>query len=124
MKDEQAAAPQPGDIFDLNSNTIASPDHQLIHILKTTNLNVIQLNIPADGVVPTHEAEGEILLFCLSGVVSVETGEHSRDLRAGQLLYLVINEPFALRGMEAASVLATIVTPKEGRNTELVGGST
>ena len=46
----------------------------------------------------------------------------SRNLSTGQLLYLTPNEAFSIKAIERASVLVTIIAPKQGANVELIGG--
>jgi hypothetical protein len=53
--------------------------------------------------------------------VAVNAIGECRELKAGQLLYLVMNEPFSIQGVQHASVLVTIIRPKEGVHVELVG---
>lgn len=59
--------------------------------------------------IPTHQVAGEITVRCLEGQVAFTAGESTRDLEAGQLLLLAGNAPHALRGIEDASLLVTIL---------------
>ncbi len=47
--------------------------------------------------------------------------EKTHELKAGQLLYLRINEPFSIQGIEQASLLVKIIAPKLGQSVELIG---
>jgi hypothetical protein len=42
-------------------------------------------------------------------------------LKAGQLLYLVVNEPFSIVALSDSSIIATIITPTSRRRTDLIG---
>jgi quercetin dioxygenase-like cupin family protein len=84
-------------------------------------VEIIQFIIPAGAQLPTHEAQGEIILHCLEGQVEVTALGLHRELMAGKLLYFAINEPFSIRGVQDASVLAIIIVPKQGPAVKLVG---
>ncbi len=78
-------------------------------LIKTESLEVIRLVLPAGKEIPAHQVAGEITVQCLEGRVAFTAGEHTRDLGTGDLLFLAGNEPHALRGIEDASVLVTIL---------------
>jgi quercetin dioxygenase-like cupin family protein len=78
-------------------------------LVKTDSLEVIRLVVPAGKEIPTHQVAGEITVQCLEGRVSFTAGDNTRDLGAGDLLFLSGNAPHALRGIEDASVLVTIL---------------
>ena len=56
-----------------------------------------------------HQVAGEITVQCLEGRIAFTAGGATRELSAGQMLYLAGNEPHSLRGVEDASVLVTIL---------------
>ena len=90
-------------------------------LVKTVNVEIIHAVIAAGKTIPTHEAQGEIVLHCLEGRVSLSALEKTHELKAGQLFYFCINEPFSIQAIERASVLLTIITPKLGESVELIG---
>jgi quercetin dioxygenase-like cupin family protein len=90
-------------------------------LAKTYDMEIIQFIVPAHRDVPTYEAQGEVILHCLEGRVSVVALGNAHDLKAGQLLYLSKNEPFSIQGIEHASILATIVSAKQGSNVDVIG---
>ena len=110
----------PGQIVDLH---LAKPsaENRLTVLVKTPDVEIIQLSIPAGSKIPTYEAEGEIILQCLEGRVALTVLGEFHELKAGQLLYLAQNEPFSMQGLERASVLTTIIARKQGPNVELIG---
>jgi len=112
----------PGDMVDLHPSTMSLDGKQLTVLVKTQDVEIIQLLIPKGSSIPTYQAEGEIILHCVEGRVSLAVLGEPHELRAGQLLYLALNEPFSIEGLEQASVLATIIAPKQGPNVELIGG--
>lgn len=78
-------------------------------LVKTARLEIIRLVIPSGKEISTHQASGEITVQCLEGRVAFTAGSTSRELEAGQLLYLASEVPHSLRGLEDASILLTIM---------------
>ena len=111
----------PSDVVDLRPSATTGDTNQLIVLVQSPAVEITQLLIPAGSNIPTYEAVGEIILHCLEGRISLEVLGQPHELRAGQLLYLAVNEPFSIRGLERASVLATIIAPKQGLNVVLIG---
>jgi quercetin dioxygenase-like cupin family protein len=77
-------------------------------LLKTPELDLLRLVVPAGKEIPEHKAPGAITVHCLEGAVDFTAGGRTRRLGAGQLLYLPGGALHALRGVEDASVLVTI----------------
>jgi len=90
-------------------------------LVKTHNVTIVHLVILAGQTVPTHEAQGEVILHCLKGRVSVIALGNTQVLKAGQLSYFSINQPLSILGIEQASLVVTIITAKTGQNVELIG---
>jgi quercetin dioxygenase-like cupin family protein len=110
-----------GDIVDLCPITSANDVNQAVVLVRTDDVTIVQLLIPAGSNIPIYEASGEIILHCVQGRVSVDALGEPHELRAGQLLHLAINEPFSIHCAEAASLLATVIAPKQGSSLELIG---
>jgi quercetin dioxygenase-like cupin family protein len=77
-------------------------------LVKTNDLEVIRLAVPAGKEIPTHRAPGEITVQCLEGRVQFTAHGRSQEIDAGQFLYLAAQEPHSLRGIEDSSLLITI----------------
>lgn len=90
-------------------------------LMKTSQVEVMQLIIPAGRDVPTHQAQGDLVLHCLEGRVSFFAPGKTYDLTPGQLLQLSIDEPFSIHAIDNASVLVTLITAKTGGSVELIG---
>jgi len=101
-----------GAIFDTDQNTL---------LVKTDGVKMFQQIIPAGRTIPTHEAEGEMIVHCVEGRASLTALGEEHYLQAGQLLYLHINEPFSIQGIEDTSLLMTIISAKRGSTVELIG---
>ncbi len=100
---------KPGEAVDVRPLGPALAHSKTATLIKTDSLEVIRLVLPAGKEIPPHQVAGEITVQCLEGRVAFTAGGATRDLTAGQLLYLAGNEPHALRGLEDASLLVTIL---------------
>ncbi len=98
-----------GEVIDVRPLGSALPRATTTTLVKTEVLEVIRLVIPAGKHISEHRAPGEITVQCLEGRVSFKAGDETRDLEAGQLLYLSSGEPHSLSGIEDSSVLLTIL---------------
>ncbi len=112
---------QAGDLIELQPLDSAAESSQKHVLLKTDDVEVVQFNIPAGRDVPTHEAQGEVLLHCLQGTIAVTVGATKHSMRAGQLTYAAKGSPISIFGIEDASLLVTIVALKSGSSVELIG---
>jgi quercetin dioxygenase-like cupin family protein len=108
---------KPGETVDVRC--LGAKDKTLL--VKTRNVKIFHLIIPAGQTVPTHEAQGEIIFHCLEGRVSLAALGRTQELEAGQLSYFCTNEPVSIQGIQQASLVVTIIAAKKGRNIELIG---
>ena len=113
---------KPGQIVFLHPLTASGETSSLTTFVKTPQVAVIQLIVPAGRDVPTHEVQGELIIHCLEGLFALSTLGKAYELKAGQLLHLLIDEPFSIRAIEDSSLLVTIVAAKTGGSIELIGG--
>jgi quercetin dioxygenase-like cupin family protein len=81
-------------------------------LVKTADLELIRLVLPAGKAIPTHKAPGEITVQCLEGRAVFTCGGKTQDLAAGQLLFLSAEQPHALQAIENSSLLVTMLLPK------------
>ena len=101
----------PGEIVDVRPLRAALATTGTTTLVKTKVIDVIRMVVPAGKEIPTHKAKGEIVVQCLEGKIAFTACGKTHDLEAGQLLYLPVGEPHSLRGIEAGSLLLTIVMP-------------
>ena len=102
---------QSGEVIYLSLGTALSGS-KTTTLVKTTDLELIRLIVPAGKVIPLHKAPGEITVQCLEGRVAFTAEGKTQELTAGQLLYLTAGEPHALTGLEDSSLLVTLLLPK------------
>ena len=63
----------------------------------------------AQSVALDHKASGAITIQCLEGRVELEAHERTQELRAGSMVYLSDAEPHAVKALEDASLLVTVL---------------
>jgi len=90
-------------------------------LVKSRDVRITHVVIPAGQEIPTHESEGEVVLHCLRGRLKLTALGETHELKCGELLYLSINEPFSAAAMENSALLVIVLTPKQGQNVELIG---
>ena len=112
---------KPGETVDVHQLAAVLGTRQSAVLVKTANVEIIHSVIPAGEMIPTHEAQGEIVLHCLEGRASMSALGKTVELTVGQLLYLSINEPFSIRAIDRASLIVTIIAPQQGPAVELIG---
>ena len=112
---------KPGIIVNLSTLSVPIATEQLSTLVKTTQVEILQLLMPQGSTIPAHEAEGEIVVHCLTGFVAIEVLEVRHELGANQLFYLDKAARFSITGLADSIVLLTIIAPKHGANVELIG---
>lgn len=99
---------RPGEVIDLRPLGAALAITKNSVLVKADGLEVIRLVLPRGKDIPTHSAPGPITVHCLEGRIAFTAGGATRELEAGQMLYLEGGEPHSLSGLEDASVLVTL----------------
>src|SRR5688572_9016169 len=82
-------------------------------LVKTNDLELIRLVLPAGKEIPTHKAPGEITVQSLEGRVAFTAQGKTQELNPGQLLYLPRAEPHSVKAIEHSSLLVTILLPQK-----------
>jgi len=98
-----------GEVIDLRPLGEALAHAVTNTLVKTDRLEIIRFVVPAGKEWHGHQVTGEITVQCLEGRVAFTAGGTTRELAAGQMLYLAGNELHSLRGIEDASILVTIL---------------
>lgn len=100
---------QPGEIVDVRPLGSALADTRTRTLFKTSNVEAVRMVMQAGKEISEHEAPGEIVVQCLEGKIALTAVGRTRELEAGQLLYLAPEEPHSVRCIEDASFLLTIL---------------
>jgi len=98
-----------GQVVDVRPLGAALPNSVTATVLKTPQLEVIRLVLPAGKEIANHKVPGEITVQCLEGSVEFTSQGRTQQLDAGQMLFLSGGEEHSLKGLADASVLVTIL---------------
>ena len=82
-------------------------------LVRADHIEVFRLVLPAGKSTPEHEATGTITIQCIEGVVELDAHGHTQTLRTGSLVYLADQEPHAVKALEDASLLITMLLHRE-----------
>ncbi len=99
----------PGDVIDIRPLGAALATSKTSTLLKSRNIEVVRLVMTAGKEIAEHKAPGEITAHCLEGKVAFTALGQTHELTAGQMLYLNAGEPHAVRCIDDASCLLTIL---------------
>jgi nucleotide-binding universal stress UspA family protein/quercetin dioxygenase-like cupin family protein len=105
---EGEAQLKPGDIVDVRPLGAVLASANTRTLATAGGLQIIRLVVPAGKEIQEHKAEGELVVHCLEGCVIVTALGKSRNLKAGELLYLPKGEAHTIKGVESASLLLTM----------------
>jgi quercetin dioxygenase-like cupin family protein len=104
---------KPGEVVDVRPLGEALATTATRVLVKTDDIEVIRLIVPAGREIPPHQAKGELIVQCLEGRVAFTALGETRTLEAGQLLFLPIGVMHSVRGIDAGSLLLTVQLPKD-----------
>lgn len=97
-----------GEVVDLKALGDTLDQHVSHALIKSTQLELVRLVLPAGKALREHRVAGEITMLCVEGVIDVRVNGSDRRLAAGQLIHLGAGEPHAVRAVTNASALLTI----------------
>lgn len=112
---------RPGDVIDAWSTW--GDAEGVAYVLRTVNMEVMRLHLNAGARIPTHEAQGEVTILCVQGRAGVSALGQQHELNTGQLLYLLVQEPFELRGIDESSLLITVLRQPTTKPPLIGGGA-
>jgi quercetin dioxygenase-like cupin family protein len=101
---------KPGEVIDIRPFGSSLPAAKTTALFKTQSVEVIRMVMPTGKEISEHEAPGTLIVQCLEGRVAFTASGKTEELHAGQLLYLEAQEPHAVRCIEDASFLLTILS--------------
>lgn len=99
----------PGEVMDVRPLQARLTDTKTFALFKSRDLEVIRLVLQAGQAFPPHKVPGEITVHCIEGRMDVECNGRMTRLQAGEMLYLEGGVAHAVRAVENASALVTIV---------------
>ncbi len=98
-----------GEVIDVRPLGAALSTTSTRTLVKTEDLEVVRIVMPAGKDIARHDVPGEITVQCLEGKVEFYIGELKRELTAGTLLYLAGVDEHSLHASEDSSLLVTIL---------------
>ncbi len=102
----------PAQILDLRPLGAGLRNARTSALVKSAQLEVIRLVLPAGKEIPKHRAPGAITVHCLEGVAAFTALGQTQELACGHLLYLPAGVEHSVRGVEDAMVLLTLQLPE------------
>lgn len=103
-----------GEVVDLSPLGPDLPQAQTTALVKTDSFEAIRVVLKAGDEMPAHAVSGKFTLHCLEGRVTIDLPEQSLELAAQEWVYFDGGVPHALRALEDASLLLTIMLPAAG----------
>jgi quercetin dioxygenase-like cupin family protein len=102
---------KPGEVVDVRPLGSVLGSTPTATLVRAKDVEVIRLVVPAGKEIGEHKAKGELVVHCLEGRVAFTAFGKTQTLEAGKLLYLPAGAPHAVKGIENASLLLTILLP-------------
>jgi len=102
----------PGEIVDLQTWAADLPKEHTKAIVKTDEMELIRIVLPAGKGIPNHNAPGPITIQCVSGKIAITAMDSTQELNYNQLIHLKPGEPHSLKAVEDSIVLLTIIFRK------------
>jgi quercetin dioxygenase-like cupin family protein len=99
----------PGEIVDLKTWAQDLPNEHTKVIVKTDEMELVRLVIPAGKEFPNHKVSGPVVVHCISGEIELTALGATQALTSGQLVYLMPGEPHSVSAKAVSVVLLTIV---------------
>lgn len=88
-----------------------------VALVKTPHMELIRLVLPKERPMPLHRVDGEVTLQCLEGELEVDAHDRITNLKPGEMLYLAGGVPHAVRAVQDAVGLMTILIEREDTST-------
>lgn len=98
-----------GELIDVRPLGAALRQARSQTLVRAEHLEIFRFVLPAGQTAADHKASGALTLQCLEGVVELDAHGRTQTLRAGDLVYLADAQPHAVRALEDASLLVTIL---------------
>lgn len=101
---------RPGGIINVKPLGASLREAKTSTLFKTERAEAIRIVMRQGKEISEHKAPGEIIVQCLEGRIAFTAMGATRELNAGDMIYLETEEPHAVRCIEDASFLVTILS--------------
>ena len=98
-----------GELFDVRPLGPALRQTGSSTLVRADHLEIFRFVLIAGTAAPDHKASGALTLQCLEGAVELDAHGRTQILHAGDMVYLADAEPHAVRALEDASLLVTVL---------------
>jgi quercetin dioxygenase-like cupin family protein len=105
----------PGMPVDLRPEGASLAAAKTFPLVKEKMFEAIRVVLRKDREIADHLVGGPITIYCLDGQIAFTARGQTRELKAGQWLFLLGNEPHSLRAIEDSSFLLTILFPRPNK---------
>lgn len=78
-------------------------------LIKTDNIEVMRLVLEAGKSIQEHVVASEMTMYCLEGSVELQAHQKTQTLKTGDLIYLEAMQPYAIRAIDDAALLVTML---------------
>ena len=100
---------EPGMVVNLLHLDTRLPSETTLALVKTKQMEVIRMFLPQGKKIPVHKVSGEITVQCIAGKITFDVENESREMKAGDWLFLSGNQNHALDALEDSILLVTIL---------------
>lgn len=102
----------PGEIVDLQTWAADLPKEHTKAIVKTDEMELIRMVLPAGKGIPNHKVEGPIIVQCVAGKIAFTAMGATQVMNYDQLIHLLPGEPHSVKAIEDSVILLTIIFTK------------
>ena len=106
-----------GELIDIRPLGPSLRDTASTALVRTEDLELMRMVLPAGKSVPEHHLAGGLTIQCIEGTVELQAQEKLLVLQSGRMVYLAGDVPYALRALEDASLLVTILRKPQDATT-------
>lgn len=107
---------KPTEVENLTQFEEGKPRHKAL--VKTDQFEAIRLSLVAGEDIPEHHVSGFATVHCLHGAVEMIFADRTVTMISGDWLYLDQKQRHAVRAVEDATVLLTIMLAKQAPRSE------
>jgi quercetin dioxygenase-like cupin family protein len=101
---------KPTEIVNLSEAAESEPRHRAL--VKTSQFEAIRLSLTAGEEIPEHHVEGFATVHCLLGSIEMILNDQTVTMTSGDWLYLDQRQQHAIRAIDRATLLVTIMLGK------------
>jgi quercetin dioxygenase-like cupin family protein len=98
-----------GELIDVRPLGAALRQTRSQTLVRAEHLEIFRFVLPTGQSAPSHRTPGTLTLQCLEGLVELAAHGRVQILAAGDMVYLAEAEPHAVKALEDASLLVTIL---------------